>query len=152
MRVNFQDVPDDNDNLTVPVGVYDVKVVSVYPGHTRDGNERWGLRLEVLDGEFAGKLAAWDGLVWSERGMPRIKSVLEVLGFDVQGELEVEPDDLEGRKARVEVVIEEYESATGVLKRGMAVPYGGWAVLDGAPGDVDEEGATREALVRDSPF
>ncbi len=160
MRVDLSTVPDTEDVLTVPEGVYDVKIIDVRDGHTRDGSDRWSMRLEVLDGEYAGKHAGWDSLNWSERGKPRVKRVLAVLGFEVDGELNLEPADLEGRRGRVAVVIEEFENAAGVIQRRLTVPYDGWAPYGGADndvdgdvdGNVDGDGATREALMRDSPF
>lgn len=149
MRIDWSVVDEAEDVRTVPVGAYDVRIAEVREGQTRDGSARWGLRLEVVQGDFAGKLAAWDSLIWSERGKPRAKRVLTALGLPVEGEVDLEPGALQGRRGRVEVIVEEYERANGILARRMAVPYNGWAPA-GAGVDGDEE--TREALGRDSPF
>lgn len=147
MRVKLMDVSDVEDVMSVPEGVYDVRVAEVRPGRTRDGSERWALRLDVTDGEYAGRFAAWDGLVWSERGKPRAKRVLSILGFPVDEEFDLEPGDLEGRRGRVRLQLEEREDQGGILRRGMSVPYDGWGVYGGAG-----EETPREALARDSPF
>ena len=153
MRTNWDTVPNVEDRTSVPEGAYDVEVVEVQERQTRDGSDRWALRLEVCAGEYAGRHAAWDGLVWSERGMPRVKRLLSVLGLPVEGEQELESDDLTGRRGRVELVPEEYENPLGVITRRMSVPYDGWAPAEGAGGaGVDGNRATREALARDSPF
>lgn len=153
MRTNWDTVPDVEDRTSVPEGVYDVQIVEVQERETRDGSDRWALRLEVCAGEYTGRHAGWDGLVWSERGMPRVKQLLSVLGLPVEGEQELQPDDLTGLRGRVQLVPEEYENPLGVITRRMSVPYDGWAPADEATeGDVDGGRATREALGRDSPF
>ena len=51
------------DFQSIPVGEYTVRVGEVRVGVTRDGSERWGMRLIVSEGDYAGRTAAWDGLV-----------------------------------------------------------------------------------------
>lgn len=60
-----------HDFATVPEGSYTVRVREVREGRTRAGDTRWGLALEVVDGDFAGRLAAWDAIAWSVRGEAR---------------------------------------------------------------------------------
>ncbi len=153
MEIDWDTVNDSHDVLTVPEGIYDVRVVDVREGSTRDGSPRWSMRMEVIGGPFAGKHAGWDALIWSERGKPRVKRVLSTLGLPVEGQRELQPRDVEGCRGRAQVVIEEYEDAHGVLHRRLTVPYDGWAPYEGEEGEgVDETSATREALARDSPF
>ena len=81
----------------------------------------------VTDGACAGRMAAWDGLVWSERGSPRAKRLLRALRFEVCGEIELEPHDLLGRSMDVELVPEEWENpVTGRRQRRNVVPYDGF--------------------------
>ncbi len=154
MEVDFAEVSDENhDYACVPSGTYAVRVEEVRGGNTRDGSERWGLRLVVTEGDYAGKLCAWDALVWSDRGLPRAKRILTALGFDATGTVNVEPQDLVGHRARVQVVVEDWESPeTGAIITRNAVPYQGWAPLNGTQGAVDAEEGRREALAHDSPF
>ena len=53
-------------------------IEEVRPGATREGSPRWACRLEVAEGEYAGRTAAWDSLVFSERGLPRVAASLLV--------------------------------------------------------------------------
>ncbi len=126
MRTNWDTVQDLEDRTSVPEGHYEVEIVEVQERLTRDGSERWALRLAVAAGEFAGRHAAWDSLVWSERALPRAKRLLRVLGLPVEGEQALSAGDLVGRRAWVRVMHEDYESATGVVTRRMTVPYDGW--------------------------
>jgi len=128
MKWDFTDVSDMEDFASLPQGWYTVKVEEVREGLTRDRDSRWGLRLVVSEGDFAGRIAAWDGLVWSERGSSRAKRLLGALGFEVDGSLEIEPHELLGRCADVELVVEEWENpVTGRRQRRNTVPYDGFA-------------------------
>ena len=127
MRIDFSRVEDVEAFASVPEGAYRVKVAEVRTSTTRDGDPLWGLRLEVVDGLYAGRIAAWDNLVWSERGLRRVKHVLEHFGFDVSGDLELAPQDLEGLEVLVEVQHEEREDPiTGTRQVRTNVPYLGY--------------------------
>lgn len=128
MRFDFSSVDDIDSYVFVPEGEHDCRVADVREGTSRDGSTRWSFRLEVLGGEWAGRTAAWDSLTWSERGVYRVKKVLEAFGLDVRGELEIEPQDLLNLQARVRVVPEEREDpVTGRRQVRMRVPYLGYA-------------------------
>ncbi len=92
-----------HDYRTVPPGTYLCEVAEVRPGKTRDGSVRWSLRLVVVEGPHAGLQAAWDTLVFSARGLPRMRSVLLAFGLGGRDIDFLCPDDLEGRRAMVEV-------------------------------------------------
>lgn len=138
MRFDFSNVDDVESFVSVPAGLHDVRVAEVREGRARDGSTRWTFRLEVLDGDHAGRTAAWDSLTWSERGIYRVKKVLGALGLDVRGEVEVEPKDLIGLRVRVLVQPEEREDPlTGRRQVRMRVPYLGYEPLvDGARPEV----------------
>ncbi len=144
MRFDFSSVDDIESYVSVPAGTHHVRVAEVRDGRSRDGSTRWTFRLEVIDGDYAGRTAAWDSLTWSERGIFRVKKVLEALGMDVRGELEIDPKDLVHLQARVQVVPEEREDpVTGRRQVRMRVPYLGYERVErngevAAKGVVDE--------------
>jgi len=145
MQFDFSSVGDVESFVSVPEGIYDCRVAEVRSGVTRDGSVRWSLRLEVVRGEHAGRTAGWDGLNWSDRGIVRVKRVLEVLGFDVQGELEVQPEDLVDRRARVEFHRETRDDAlSGRRVESLRVPWAGYAPFE----DDDFLGALEAAAER----
>jgi hypothetical protein len=153
MRFDFSQVRDVESFVSVPEGSYLCRVAEVREGLARDGSVRWSLRLEVADGEYAGRTAGWDGLTWSDRGIHRVKRVLETLGLDVRGEVDLHPADLVGRQVRAQFAAEEREDPlTGRRTLRLRVPYAGYAAADGdgslladgedsAPGDdpVDDD-------------
>jgi hypothetical protein len=127
MHWDFSEVMETEDFASLPQGWHTVRIEEVREGRTRDGDERWGLKLVVDGGRFAGRVAAWDGLVWSERGSLRAKRLLEALGFEISGVLVLEPSELVGRTLDVELVLEEWENpATGRRQRRNSVPYDGF--------------------------
>ena len=60
MQYDFSQLTDATDLRSIPAGVYPVRVREVREGKARDGSARWSLRLEVAEGELAGRHAAWD--------------------------------------------------------------------------------------------
>ncbi len=162
MRQNFADIDDTHSLVSIPAGQYPCILVDARLHVARDGSPRWGVHWKVLSGVLAGKTAAWDNLTWSERGLPRVKQVLDILGFDVSGVLDLEPADLVGRKALVRVMQESYEDElTGQTIERLTVPYNGYDPLpesaahtpewngEGAR-DEDEEGLPAGLLDADS--
>src|SRR5262245_66311802 len=106
MKLDFSKVEDAESFVSIPEGTYVCRIADVRQGLTRDGSPRWSLRLEVAEGEYAGRTAAWDSLVFSERGLPRVKQVLQRFGFDVSGTVELQPDDLLDLRARAQCPLE----------------------------------------------
>ena len=131
MKIDFSSIEDVESYVSVPEGTYVCRIAEVRESLTRDGHPRWAFRLEVDDGDLAGRTAAWDSLVWSPRGLPRAKSVLSRMGFDVSGSLSLESQDLLQRRIRAELQLEEHENPeTGRRTTRLRVPYLGYEALD----------------------
>lgn len=127
MRYDFSDVEDADSFVSVPEGEYVCRVTEVREGQSREGAPRWNLRLEVIEGEWAGRTAAWDSLTWSQRGIHRVKLVLTALGLDTRGELEIDSQELVGLEAHVRLMLEEREDPlTGRRQMRLRVPYQGY--------------------------
>jgi hypothetical protein len=152
MKYDFDEVQDTISLRSVPAGVHICAIREVREGLSRDGSPRWSMKLEVLDGEHAGHHAAWDSITWSERGIHRVRSVLGVLGFNVEGELEVNSTDLVGKEARVRLVEEVYEDPLlGSRREQLVVPYNGWAKVEADP-DSESTGSNQSAPGEPDPF
>ena len=137
MEIDFDAEPNRHDYTTVPPGTYRCRVVEVRPGTTRAGDERWSLRLVVAEGEHIGKQGAWDSIVFSTRGRLRARKVLEALGLPTKGRITVEPDDLTGREANVEVRRAEYTAPGGDVIIRNEVPYDGFTKCEASPSTED---------------
>jgi len=132
MKLDFSNVEDAESYVSIPEGTYVCRIADVRQSLTREGSPRWSLRLEVAEGEYAGRTAAWDSLIFSERGLPRVKQVLQRFGFDVTGTLELQPTDLIDLRARAQCLLEEYEDKlTGRRQTRLRVPYLGYESLNG---------------------
>jgi hypothetical protein len=132
MNYDFTNVQETQNFVTVPEGTHVCQVAEVRPGTTKEGAERWSLRLVVATGDHAGHTAAWDALVWNDKCAYRVKRALEALGFDVAGETSIEPQDLVGRRARVTLNTSRFEDpATGRVTERLEVPFLGYAPADG---------------------
>lgn len=110
----------------VPQGTYRCRVAEVRTGTTKAGDERWSIRLVVSEGLHIGKQAAWDSVVFSVRGRARARMVLGAFGLPPAGKVMIEPSDLEGREAFVEVRLAAYHSESGDVVRRNEVPYDGY--------------------------
>ncbi|MBX3462741.1 MAG: DUF669 domain-containing protein [Planctomycetes bacterium] len=136
MEIDFDASDHVSDFVTVPPGTYLCRIAEVRPGSTRAGDERWSMRLVVAEGQHIGKQAAWDSLVFSSRGRARARMVLQALGLPASGKVQIEPGDLEGRTALVEVRPAEYQGPSGDVVRRNEVPYDGFRAVppaDAAP-------------------
>lgn len=131
MEMDFE-TDEITDFTTVPAGTYACEIVEVRTGTTRSGDERWAVRLAIVEGEYTGRLAAWDGLVFSARGLGRVRRVLGALGLPNRGKVNLDPKDLEGRRALVDVRASEYTHPSGELVRRNEVPYDGYRPLEEA--------------------
>jgi len=135
MELEFSNSDDVTDFTSVPAGTYLCEVSEVRAGITRTGEERWSFRLVVREGEYLGRQAAWDALVFSDRALPRVRRVFAALGLPAEGRVSVEPKDLEGRRAFVDVRPAEYKNELGEVIRRNEVPYSGYRAVP-EPGQV----------------
>ena len=153
MQIDLSSVDDVESFISIPEGQYLCRVADVRPGLTREGKPRWSMRLEVMEGQYAGRTAAWDNVVWSERGLPRAKRLLEAFGFDVSRPLDLEPDDLKGRRIFAHFVTEEREDpATGQRVKRLRVPYSGFEAAGNAEDDLPTLDSTDRRATDETPF
>ena len=130
MDIDFDSLENVADYVTVPAGTYLCRVGEVRPGTTRSGDDRWAVRLVVVEGEFAGRQAAWDSLVFSTRGRARARRIFAALGLPSTGKVTVQPADLEGKQAFVEVRPVEFTHPSGEVVRRNEVPYDGFRPME----------------------
>jgi hypothetical protein len=133
VRVDFNQVDDAENYVSVPNGTYLCEVSEVRSRQGDDGSERWSLRWVVLEGPFAGRTAAWDYLGFQERSLRRAKLVLQRLGLSVNGAQEITPTLVEGRRAMVTVYARErVDPSTGRRIIANRVPFAGVELVDEA--------------------
>ncbi len=125
MRIDFTEIEDVESFVNVPPGQYVCQIAEVKSSHARDGTPRWVMRLDVADGEFAGRIAGWDFLHWNDRGLPRVRDVLRFLGVDTVGIVDIQPKDLCGKRVRASF-LEEVKEEDGREVHRLRVPYRGY--------------------------
>jgi len=119
---------DFDDFVVVEEGEYLMRIGSIKKNESTLDREAWMLRMELVDGPFAGRTAVTDWLNFTERGMHRVRIILDVLGFDVSKAIDVDADDLVGRVARLRITTEESaRPGDGRVQRRSRVPYDGWS-------------------------
>lgn len=126
ITIDFDQVNDAEDYSPLPDGQYLCELVEVEEATTRDGNEWWKLRFEVLKGEYQGR-RIFDSLFFSDKALKRVKLILNRLGLDVSGRLKLTPELLQGRKVYIEVETEDYEDQEGKTRKRNKVPFAGYA-------------------------
>nr|AKH45918.1 hypothetical protein [uncultured marine virus] len=148
MRINLTDTDNIEDLRSVPAGEYHCKAVEVCESESPAGHTRWGIRWEIVAGDFKGRTACWDSLHWSERGKPRVAFILQMLGFPRDGqELSLKTSDLVGRSAMVEITPEEREDPVSGIRRLMnRVPFAGYAP---APEPTEAERSSNLSLLQE---
>jgi len=141
MRFDFSQIQDVESFVSVPPGTYRCRVADVREGTARDGSVRWSFRLEVADGEYAGRTAAWDSVTWSERGVHRVRHALAAMGFDTSGVLEMRAQDLIGSEVSAALQPEEREDPlTGKRQVRLRVPYAGYEPVSSEDEPFDSPG------------
>ena len=79
------------------------------------------------DGDLSGRTAGWDSLTWSQRAVYRVKHVLDAFGFETDGQIDVDSQELIGREAYVTFREEEWEDPqTGRRQVRLCVPFIGY--------------------------
>jgi len=138
MRIEACDGTDVDDFVVVDDGEYRMRVGEVRAVETGNGRAAWMLRMELADGELAGRTAVLDWLNFTDRGLRRVRMVLAALGFDVTVSMDVEPGQLLGRTAMVQIATQESQrESDGRLLRRSRVAYDGWRP---AAGDLESAG------------
>lgn len=131
MELDFDSREQVTDYISVPPGTYRCRVAEVRERLTRNEDTLWALRLVVAEGEFVGREAAWDNLVFSSRGLNRVKLVFRALRLPTDGKVQVTPEDLVGTEAFITVRPSEYHAPEGMMVRRNEVPYEGYqAIVD----------------------
>lgn len=74
-------------------------------------------------------MTAWDSIVFSVRGRMRARLVFAAFGLPTTGKVTVEPRDMEGREAIVEVRPADYCDPTGDRVVRNEVPYDGYHAI-----------------------
>ena len=91
----------------LPPDRYLVQIDTVIRGTTKRGDEMWSLKLVVVDGEHAGT-EIWDRIVFSQAARRRVATLCIALRIATQGQVELDPSMLKGKRVIVQTQVETY--------------------------------------------
>lgn len=113
MKVNdLTEVSEEPVSTLIAPGTYSVIVTDAEERTASTGTEGIGLDLEIVEGSDKGR-GLWDTCWVTEKAMWRVKKMLVALQFPVpEGEFDLDPSQLIGRKMFVVVDHEEYDGKT----------------------------------------
>lgn len=103
--IDFSDIEDFEP---VPAGVYDAEIIQSKPGKSKAGYPKITLQWRILEGEMENRRIFQD-LTFHPKALFATKAVLVGLGFDKEFKGEVDPEELIGLNATINVAVEESE-------------------------------------------
>jgi len=140
-RINWNEVEEPEDFSPVPADRYTVEVEDIDSTKTTgNGDEMWSLKLNIIDGEHAGR-KIFDNMVFSAAALKRAKLICSRMGINTTTEMDLEPEMLVGQQCMVDVEIEEYEDAEGKPKKRNKIPFAGYY-------RIEDEGAADSVPVK----
>lgn len=129
--LNLSQVEDAEDFTPLPDGEYLCSLEDVEETTTKErGDDLWRLKWRVEQEVGHGRII-FDQLVFSAGGLKRVKLVLKRLGFNVDGPLELSPEDFKGIEAHLTVRGKTYTRNDGTTGHGNEVEFGGYRAADG---------------------
>lgn len=131
-KVDFSKVEEAGDFTPIPENKYLLKCTRVETTQTRAGDEMWNITWQVQEGDYTNRLI-WDRMVWNPKAYGMAKANLKGMGFDVSGELDIQPSALDGIVAYATVYIDSYVDADGNEKRKNAIRIGSFNKSDDGP-------------------
>ena len=129
MKINFDDSAEPVAMAPPPPGKYRCRLEFAEEEWSQSGQPFWRLSWLVLDGTHRG-LHIVDRLYFSSKALPRVKILFACLGLETEGTVDLEPQDLAGRKCIVEAEADQYSDAQGNVRHGVRVPFRGYAPID----------------------
>ena len=143
MQIDLEIENGVDDYKVVEDGDHLLRVAEASAGETADGSVSWMVRMEIVEGDLAGRTAVLDWLNFTSRGLHRARMILTALGYDTTKPLDLEPSDLMGKVAVLRLRTEETEHpVSGRRIRRSRVAYDGWAPA--------EDGASGTSAIEDS--
>jgi hypothetical protein len=107
IEVDFSDAGDVEFEL-LPPGWYDALVYDVKLETTSAGNRQFVFELNMLDQEHAGRKAWLRNTIGAKDKNFYLKKSLSAMGYESEGVVQINPDELLGRELQVLIKHEEY--------------------------------------------
>lgn len=116
MRLDFTKISDEEVTFELlPEGKHVLKVEKVEEKTSSKGNDFWAITFVDKDDN-----RIFDNIFFTDKTLNRVKKMFKILGLDVDGTFDYQPDDLLGCYINAEVLIESY-TYNGVEKQKNAI-------------------------------
>lgn len=98
MKLDFTGVKGQTEFEPIPAGKYQVQVTDYRQGNASENAKNPGAptiswELTIMDGEYEGR-KVWENMTIVEASLWRLKAFLEAAGFEVDGEIDFDPDEV----------------------------------------------------------
>lgn len=120
VQVNWDEI-EENAMEILPEGEYLCRLDEIESDkQTKSHDPLWRLHFTVIAGVSEGS-KIFDNLVFSEKGLKRVKYMCSKLGVKVEGSTDLQPSHIMGRRVFIFVNTREHEGKTY-----QNVPWGGY--------------------------
>lgn len=121
MLINFKNVSDEEVTYELlSEGNYVLKVDKCESKMSQKGTLYWSIVYVDKDNN-----KVFDSLYFTEKTLNRVKKCFKVLGLDVDGEFDYDPEDIVGCYMNASVIVEDYQDRNGKDKQRNAIDL--WA-------------------------
>lgn len=127
-RVDFSKADEATGFAPIPDGQYKACVEKVEERTTSTGSDMWSVEWRIVEGKYLGR-KIFDNLVFSQKGMGRVKLMLKRMGFDVSGELDCQPEMIHGKQLFISVYTDSYADREGTERKVNRIVYDGFTSM-----------------------
>jgi hypothetical protein len=107
IKIDLEGVSEGREWPVLDAGTYLAKIVSIESGKSKAGNPMLTWTFSVSD--HPGTLRMWTAL--DAKSLWKIKGIFSNLGYSVDGELDVDTDELVGREVAIEVTVGDWNGS-----------------------------------------
>lgn len=125
MKVDFSNTGDREERQPLPPGLYPCRIIDAKEEIARTRKIFWKVRFQVETGPYADRYI-FANIFWDGRALVRSMDLLKRVGIKVSGVMEVNPEQVIGRRCPVWVDVEDFTDASGRQRRGNVIPPDGF--------------------------
>ena len=123
IKIDWNKVEDSIEFKVIPEGDYDAEIVDVKEKTTKNDDEMWSIKFQILNGDYKGSFVSTN-LVFNEKGLSNAKKLFSTL-FGIKIPKAIESTDIMNEKCRIAVTIGEYNG-----KKTNNIPFAGFSEIN----------------------
>jgi len=115
LNLDFSSIPA---NEPLEEGIYEFTIIEAEETKSR---EKGTPMIKITFEELQTKKRVWENFILTEKALWKLRSLLEVLGYECGGPIELDPEDLIGSTVRCKVIGDTYnDQPVNRIKRFLA--------------------------------